>query len=50
MITRRLTVYADEVTELFGCYADRGLLHHVNGIGHLDAVAARIWEELGLTA
>lgn len=50
VITRRLTVYADEVAELFGCYADRGVLHHVNGIGHPDAVAARIWEELGLTA
>ncbi|MGX9902076.1 adenylate kinase [Arthrobacter sp. SA17] len=48
VIDRRLQVYADEAAELFGCYADRGVLLHVDGMGHPDAVAERIWEALQL--
>lgn len=49
VIERRLQVYADEAAELFGCYADRRVLLHVDGMGHPDAVAERIWKALELT-
>jgi adenylate kinase len=52
-IRHRQEVYARETTPLIAVYRDRGLLVEVDGLGEMDAVAARIADALesrGITA
>jgi adenylate kinase len=52
-IRHRQEVYARETTPLIAVYRDRGLLVEVDGLGEMDAVAARIaaaLEARGITA
>jgi adenylate kinase len=42
VIRHRLKVYEDETAPLAALYRQRGLLHQVDGMGEMDAVAERI--------
>ena len=42
VIRHRQDVYVQETAPLSAIYRDRGLLHHVDGMGEVDAVTARL--------
>jgi adenylate kinase len=42
VIRRRLEVYAEQTAPLTALYADRGLLLHVDGMGEVEEVTARL--------
>ncbi len=42
VIRRRLEIYAEQTAPLAHVYAERGLLHRVDGIGAVDEVTARV--------
>lgn len=42
VIRHRQHVYVQETAPLAALYRDRGLLHHVDGMGEMDAVTARL--------
>ena len=42
VIRHRQDVYVQETAPLAAIYRDRGLLHHVDGMGEMDAVTARL--------
>lgn len=46
VVRHRQEVYAAETAPLLRIYADRGLLHEVDGIGEVDEVTERVLEAL----
>jgi adenylate kinase len=46
VIRRRQEVYLDETQPLIAVYADRGLVHEVDGLGAIDEVTTRIFAAL----
>ena len=47
VIRERMRLYAEETAPLSAVYADRGLLHRVDGMGPVEDVTARIEAALG---